>query len=164
MNIRRLQAHEWETYRAIRLRSLADAPDAFGSTLAAEQVRTPQDWAGRLALAAVSGIDYPLVTEEGGEVVGLLWAKVDSADAAVVNIYQVWVAPESRTKGVAQAMLRSAIDWSRSRKARAVQLGVTCGDTAAGRLYLREGFEPSGPPEARQGSPLFEQPMRLLLA
>ena len=163
MKIRTLQAHEWDSYRALRLRSLADAPDAFGSTLAAEHGRSAEDWAGRLALAQVSGIDHPLVADEAGTLVGLLWAKVDGSDAAVVNIFQVWVAPEHRGRGVARAMLGEAVCWARARQARAVHLGVICGDTADSRLYLRAGFEPNGLPEPRHGSPLFEQPMRLLL-
>lgn len=162
--IRTLRPDEWPSYRDVRLRALADAPDAFGSTLAEEQARAPDDWAARLAAAAVSGQDYPLVAELAGAVVGLLWAKVDAADASAVNIFQVWVAPESRGRGVADALLREAIGWAKSRRARVVQLGVTCGDTAAGRLYLRAGFCNVGAPVARRpGSPLLEQSMHLVI-
>jgi hypothetical protein len=52
--IRTLKAHEWPKYREVRLRSLADSLDAFGSTLAAEQDRTPDAWALRLSAAAVT--------------------------------------------------------------------------------------------------------------
>lgn len=161
--IRTLEAHEWPTYREARLRSLADSPDAFGSTLASEQQRTPDAWAARLSAAAVSGQDYPLIAELAGAAVGLLWAKVDATDASVVNLFQMWVAPESRSRGVAAALLREAIKWARSSNARVVQLGVTCGDTAAARLYVREGFQNFGSPAPRPGTPLFEQTMRLQL-
>ena len=49
--IRRLRAEEWPEYRAIRLRALADAPDAFGSTHAVEQPKPDQYWMDRLATA-----------------------------------------------------------------------------------------------------------------
>src|SRR5262245_22889432 len=39
ITVRRIQAEEWEWLRAIRLRALADAPMAFGSTLADEQAQ-----------------------------------------------------------------------------------------------------------------------------
>jgi hypothetical protein len=35
--IRRFAAHEWQTYKKIRLRALADLPHAFGRTLAEAQ-------------------------------------------------------------------------------------------------------------------------------
>jgi ribosomal protein S18 acetylase RimI-like enzyme len=161
--IRPLEAHEWPKYREVRLRSLADSPDAFCSTLAAEQDRTPEAWAARLSAAAVSGQDYPLIAELAGAVVGLVWAKVDGTNPSVVNVFQVWVAPESRGRGVAATLLREAIKWARSKNARFVQLGVTCGDNSAVRLYVREGFQDVGSPEPRQGSPLLEQTMRLAI-
>jgi GNAT superfamily N-acetyltransferase len=161
--IRTLEAHEWPTYRAVRLRALADSPDAFGSTLAAEQDRTPDAWAARLSAAAVSGQDYPLIAELAGTAVGLVWAKVDATNASLVNVFQMWVAPESRGRGVAATLLREAIKWARSKNARIVQLGVTCGDTSAVRLYVREGFQEFGSPELRPGSPLLEQAMRLAI-
>lgn len=160
--IRTLEAHEWPHYRTLRLRSLADSPDAFGSTLAAEQDRTAQDWAGRLAAAAVSGKDCPLVAVSAGAMVGLAWAKVDPAHASVVNIFQMWVEPESRGKAIATALLRTAIGWAKSRQARVVRLGVSCTNAAAVRLYLREGFRDVGAPTPlRPGCPLLEQTMSL---
>jgi hypothetical protein len=35
--IRRFAAHEWQSYKNLRLRALADSPDAFGRTLAEAQ-------------------------------------------------------------------------------------------------------------------------------
>lgn len=162
--IRRLEAHEWPQYRVIRLRSLADAPDAFGSTLAAEQALAADTWSARLARAAVSGRDYPIVAERANQMVGLMWAKFDADDGALVNLFQVWVAPESRGHGVAARMLREVIGWAKAQQARSVHLDVTCGDSAAMRLYQREGFRPAGAAAPlRDGSHLLSQPMRLEL-
>jgi ribosomal protein S18 acetylase RimI-like enzyme len=162
--VRALEAQEWPKYRDLRLRSLADSPDAFCSTLAEEQMRASDVWAARLSAAAVSGRDYPLIVELAGAEAGLLWAKVDGTDASIVNIFQVWVAPESRGRGAAAALVREAVRWARASNARVVQLSVTCGDTSARRLYVREGFEDVGSPVPRgAGSPLLEQNMRLVI-
>lgn len=160
--IRSFVPDDWPVYRDIRLRALADAPDAFCSTLAEEQVRGADEWAGRLARAAVSGIDQPLVVQLDGKPVGMAWAKVDADDSAVVNVFQMWVAPEARGRKVACALLMEAIAWARSRQARALQLGVMPGNTAALKLYEKIGFRYSATGEVmRAGVPLVEQIMRL---
>lgn len=43
--IRRIRSHEWQQFKDIRLRALADAPDAFGSTLAEALIATIVSWA-----------------------------------------------------------------------------------------------------------------------
>jgi GNAT superfamily N-acetyltransferase len=159
--VRPLAAHEWPLYRTLRLRALLDAPAAFCSTLAEEETRTDQDWAWRLHLGARSGRDRPLVAEVGGAAAGLAWAKVDAGDPLLVNLFQVWVAPEARGHGVAAALLDAAIAWARARGARAMGLGVVCGNNAARRLYERAGFRAFGEPEPqRPGSSRMEQRMR----
>ena len=160
--VRMLAAHEWPLYRALRLRALGDAPEAFGSTLAEEAPRTDQDWAWRLNIGASSGRDRPLVAELGGTAAGLAWAKVDAADPSLVSLFQMWVAPEARGRGVAAALLDAALAWARARNARAMQLGVVCGNEAALRLYERAGFRAVGQPEPqRPGSSRMEQRMQL---
>ena len=164
VQVRRFEAHEGPLYRALRLRALADAPEAFCSTLAEAQTRTDNDWTWLLNLGATSGRDRPLVAEIGGTAAGMAWAKVDAADPALVNLFQVWVAPEARGHGVAAALLGAALDWARARGARAMQLGVVCGNDAARRLYERAGFCAIGEPEPqRPGSSQMEQMMRLEL-
>lgn len=163
-SVRALYPDEWATYRDLRLRSLADSPDAFYSTLESESARSPEDWAARLATAAVSGKDCPLVAELDGMPAGLVWAKMDGINPALVHLYQMWVAPECRGRGVAQRLLDTALSWVRERGARFVELDVTVGNSAAARLYRRAGFRAvNAPAPMRAGSGLMLQPMRLVL-
>lgn len=163
--VRRLAAHEWPRYRDLRLRALADSPDAFGSTFAAESALSDQDWAARLARGAGSETQLPVVAEVDGVAAGLAWARFGVDEAGVAHLYQMWVDPAFRGQGVGQALLARAIEWARERAARALVLGATCGDTAAWRLYARAGFMPAGAPAPlRPGSALLAQPLRLALA
>lgn len=154
----------WRSYRDVRLAALMDAPDAFGSTWSAEQARPPAQWRDRLVAAHTSGLDLPLVAVVDERAVGLLWAKVDAADARTVHLFQMWVAPAMRGQGIGKSLLERAISWARSVHAEAVQLGVTCADTPALRLYRSIGFQAFGAPvPLRDGSPLQAQDMRLAL-
>jgi GNAT superfamily N-acetyltransferase len=167
IRIRRFGPHEWPAYRTLRLRSLAEAPEAFGSSLAAEEAWAHELWMARLAAAGVSGRDCPLVAESAeadGAMLGLLWAKCDAEDAGIVNLFQMWVTPEARGRGVAAALLDEAVTWARSIGARLVQLGVVCDNSAAVQLYTRAGFRNVGAPEpSRPGSARLEQTMHLPL-
>jgi ribosomal protein S18 acetylase RimI-like enzyme len=169
LRVRTLSPLDWPLYRDLRLQALADAPDAFSATHAQASTRTDDDWAARLAAAAQSGRDCPLVAECDGVAVGLGWVKRDDGanggDADGAELYQVWVAPTARGRGAGSALLNAATAWSREMGARSLRLGVTWQDSAALRMYRRAGFEPVGPAEPlRPGATILSQPMRLTLA
>jgi GNAT superfamily N-acetyltransferase len=161
-SVRTFSPHEWETYRDLRLRALADSPGAFGGTLILEQRRRDHEWAGRLASGVESRCDLPLLAEIGREPIGLAWGRIERSNPNVANLYQMWVAPEYRSLGAGQRLLEAVIAWASAAKVCYLALGVSCGDSPAMRLYTRAGFKPAGEPEPlRPGSELLAQPMRL---
>jgi ribosomal protein S18 acetylase RimI-like enzyme len=164
VHIRRFTAYEWQVYKDLRLRALADAPDAFGSTLASEQTRPDDDWAARLAGGVASGLQLPLLAEVDGAPAGLTWARIDDNDSSMGHIYQVWVAPEYRRLGAGRMLMQTVIGWAQAKNVRCLELGVTWADSPAVRLYLRNGFQPVSDPEPiRLGSELLGRRMRLEL-
>jgi ribosomal protein S18 acetylase RimI-like enzyme len=161
-SIRRLAPDEWAAYRVLRLRALEESPDAFGSTLAHERDRPDAEWASRLA---PSSSDLPLVAELAGEAVGLAWGKIDATLPDTARLYQMWVAPAQRGLGVGRMLVDAAIEWAKASQMRRLALCVTCGDTAAMRLYARAGFRVVGEPfPLRAGSELLARSMELDLA
>jgi GNAT superfamily N-acetyltransferase len=162
--IRTFAPHEWRNYKDLRLRSLADSPDAFGKTPAEEQHRSDAEWSGRLTSGSDSNWDLALVAEIDSEPIGLAWGRIDNSNTDVANVYQMWVAPSHRRLGAGRMLLETVIAWATARNASYLDLAVTCGDTPATRLYARAGFEPVGEPEpVRPGSNVSAQPMRLKL-
>ena len=162
--VHRLAAHEWRTYRELRLRALAESPDAFGSTLEAESGRPDAEWARRLEIGASAARELPLVARLGDEAIGIAWGRAQQGAPDVAHLFQVWVAPEHRGCGAGRMLLEAAVTWARTIGAQHLALDVTCGDTAAVRLYARAGFRAVGDPEPlRPGSPVMVQPMRLPL-
>lgn len=131
---------DWEHVRAVRLRALADAPDAFWVTLAEEESLTEEQWRERLA--ATTAATFLAVGDDAG--VGLVvvfpseWAPGDAGIAAM------WVAPEARGTGTADGLLSAAVDWARTTGYPRARLWVNDANQAAGRLYARHGFTPTG--------------------
>jgi ribosomal protein S18 acetylase RimI-like enzyme len=134
------QAHisDWPRTRAIRLRALADAPDAFGSTLEREQGFSDDDWRQRLARADAATF---LASIDGRDVGIAVAAASGEGDA---ELYAMWAAPEARGKGVGDNLVRSAVAWARERGFKRISLGVSDRNVPAIRLYARHGFEPTG--------------------
>lgn len=162
-SVRRFEAHEWRAYRDLRLRALADSPDAFGSTLAAEQDRPDSEWARRLAAGMDEHAQLPLVAELNGEAIGLAWSRMDSADPRLAHVYQMWVDPAHRRHGAARLLMETILDWARANSVSTLELDVTCINVAATRLYRAMGFVPVGDPEPlRPGSQLLKQRMQLV--
>jgi ribosomal protein S18 acetylase RimI-like enzyme len=161
-NVRPFAAHEWNVYKDLRLCALTDSPDAFGSTLAKEQVRTDGEWMKRIEKGATSGWDLPLLAEVDGMPAGLAWGRIESEHPDEANLYQVWVAPSYRRLGIGQILLDTVIAWAKAKNAKYLELGVTYADSPAMRLYVRAGFKPTGKIEPlRPGLELLCQQMRL---
>ena len=162
--VRRFAANEWRVYRALRLHALRDAPDAFGSTLAREEAFPDDEWVQRLAKGADSPMDFPIVAEDDSRPVGLAWVRIDPVDAKVAELYQVWVDPTCRRRGVGRLVIDSALDWARSSGVRQMVLSVALGPSSALDFYRRLGFVEVGTPEPlRNGSTSLKQTMRRTL-
>jgi GNAT superfamily N-acetyltransferase len=162
--IRAFASHEWETYKELRLRSLAESPDAFGRTLAEEQIRPDPEWEARLRAGVHSDTDHPLVAEANDQPIGLAWGRIDPSTPDVANLYQMWVDPGHRSRGIGGKLVEEIIAWAKAKEVRSLELGVTYRDSPAMRLYARYGFMPVGKPkEFRPGSHLLGLTMRLEL-
>src|SRR5664279_5470949 len=140
MDVRRLAAEEWATYRAIRLRALADAPDAFGATYAAESALTEADWRTRLGAAdwatfVIDGDDGPAAMAVGGPAHDV---------PATAALYGMWVAPEVRGRGLGTALMSAVQAWAVDTGYATLGLGVTTTNAPAIALYERLGFVATG--------------------
>ncbi|MBA2753939.1 MAG: GNAT family N-acetyltransferase [Chloroflexia bacterium] len=134
LELARLTPDAWRDYRAIRLAALADAPSAFGSTLAAERSLGEVDWRARLARRA------QFVVRCRGEAVGTAGGMVEDG----ADLVSMWVHPAWRGRGVGDLLVRGVLDWAREQGHTEVRLWVSVGNSAAERLYARHGFVRTG--------------------
>lgn len=125
-------ADDWARWREIRLAALAEAPYAFGSTYASWQGAVEARWRKRLTEVA-----YNVLAMDGERAVGM----VSGVDEDPVELISLWVAPDTRGKGVGDALIESVLAWAAPRT---TQLRVYPDNEPAIALYARHGFVPIG--------------------
>lgn len=153
MRVRELGRREWALFRELRLRSLADSPDAFARRFVDEQAQPDAHWIRLTESVTTPGGQVMLVAEDDARAVGLTFGLFDKERAKTGHVGGMWVEPGSRGKGVGQALLGAAIGWARSRELERLDLWVTEGNGPATRLYERLGFTDTGRRDALQSNP-----------
>lgn len=132
--VRRLTADEWPMWREIRLRSLIDAPDAYGSTLPREQAFTEADWRERMGSSPVLLLDG-----ERAVAMGAAWRE----QPGWIMVVGMWTEPAYRGRGLAGQILDLLVETARVEDRR-VCLWVTQSSAAARSAYERYGFVSTG--------------------
>lgn len=143
VDIRVVGAADWQMWRSLRRAALADAPEAFGSTLAqwSGSGDTEPRWRDRLTDTALN-----IVAVREQDPVAMASA-VHSNDDAAIEIISVWVAPPARGTGAGDAMLSFIGHWQQANyPGTSTILVVRTANAAALRLYRRNGFLPAGIP------------------
>jgi len=138
--IRQATAEDWELLREVRLRALADSPEAFLETFEAASKASESHWRER---ATSSDKQACFLREEGAGMVGCFVAD----DPETVFLVAMWVAPELRGTGTARDLVQHVVDWAREHRAARVCLSVELSNDRAARLYEKCGFvETRDPP------------------
>jgi ribosomal protein S18 acetylase RimI-like enzyme len=136
MEVIRLTEDDWQTLRDVRLAALADAPYAFGSTLAQEQVLDEAEWRGRLTRA------WWILAVQNAENAGLVGMYLSEPDTPM--LISMWVRPGYRGHGVGDVLITELLRWAAENRWSQVVLRVADGNDAARRLFIRHGFTPTG--------------------
>jgi ribosomal protein S18 acetylase RimI-like enzyme len=144
MNIRTLSQDDWALYRSLRLQSLQDSPDSFGSSYESEAAYPDAEWISRLDRKDRAENALPLTAEWDGVPSGLAWGLIHDPESRTAHVYQMWVAPEARGMGIGHALLNHIIAWAQDAQLDSVVLSVTTTNPAAVALYLSSGFIPQG--------------------
>jgi GNAT superfamily N-acetyltransferase len=136
---------DWVAFRDIRLRSLLDSPDAFGSTYGEESSRAERAWRDWAAGRWRGGVAVAFAGRDPtGAVVGTATGAEFEADPRVAHVYAMWVAPEVRGAGVGHALVDAVAAWARRRGCARLVLRVTETNEPARRFYAACGFADTG--------------------
>lgn len=136
MQLRRLTARDAAAFVALRLEGLRLCPQAFGASYEQERL----DLAGRAAAILEGGCVFGGFDAEG-RLQGLIGLHQGSAAKTrhIATLWGLYVAPAARGRGLAAALLESAVAAAPA-GCRSVRLSVVTGNAAAQALYLRAGF------------------------
>ena len=139
MDVRRIGIEEWEALRDLRLRALAEDPDAFGMILDDASGQSEMEW--RDWIGSPKRGFFAAVADDGSFVAMAVGAPVDDRPGAA-------------------GLIGCVEDWARTAGYQRVGLGVTMTNTSAIRLYERSGFVDLGERHPlREGSDLTIQIM-----
>lgn len=136
--IERLRRGDGPRLRAIRLRALADAPEAFGSTLGDAERRSADDWEAQVEALPT------FVWRERDVDLGMVRGAPHDDEPDRGYLISMWVAPEARGRGIGAALIGAVVAWARGRGLGRLVLDVGVHNASARRLYERAGFVPTG--------------------
>ncbi|MCH0538490.1 GNAT family N-acetyltransferase [Streptomyces sp. MUM 203J] len=169
--VRQVRAEEWPEVRELRLEALRDPVAGIAFLEKYEDAVAQPDvfWQGRAERAAEGGggdVRQFVAAGTDGRWLGTVTVLVERASGGVrfgaaaeedqTHLVGVYVRPEARGRGVADALFRAAVEWSwalREPEVRRVRLYVHERNGRAAAFYRRAGFTPSGATMAMEGDP-----------
>ncbi len=121
----------------MRLDALKEAPYAFGSTYEREVELDDATWRRRVVdrlrfIAEVDGVVAGTASGGDGEVNG------------AAEMTAMWVDPRFRRQGVGEVLVKTVLEWARTKGYTQMLLWVTDVNARAEHLYARHGFVSTG--------------------
>ncbi|TQJ37055.1 GNAT family N-acetyltransferase [Streptomyces sp. SLBN-115] len=136
-----LTVDDWREWRELRLAALAEAPHAFGSTLADWQGDNDREerWRARLAIPGSCNVLALLDGEPAGMASGL-----PGPEEGAVELISLWVCKAARGQGLGDHLVQAIVQWAGRGGAELVRLAVSSTNAHAIALYRRHDFEDTG--------------------
>ncbi len=154
--VRRVQSHEWNQVRDLRVEALRDpdAATAFLESIDDAEQRDDAFWQQRAADAAAGDAAAQFVAVHSNRWVGTATGlgraagSVDHLDRTVtsarVDVVGVYVHPGHRGAGIIDRLLDAIAEWARDSGYRALTLDVHVDNVRAQAAYRRCGFIDTG--------------------
>lgn len=144
LRVRRIRDDEAPLLREVRLRALADAPEAFGQTVAEAASRSDDEWRQQARQSAAGDRRAWFLAE--------VWsAAAESRLVGIVNgrrrppedllVFSMWVDPQLRRLGIGRRLIDAIDAWGHAWDARRTVLWVFAANESAIRFYRSLGFD-----------------------
>lgn len=146
--VRRIRAEEWPLLRDLRLASLQESPEAFGTRYEEAGSTEDRDWMATARASSSGNRRTYFICWDGRQPVGLVQGRRRPPGDCL--LFSMWVSPQARRRGAGSVLVQAVEDWGRGWGAERVVLWVIGTNDAALRFYERIGFRllPAGPDAA----------------
>lgn len=171
MNIRTIKTGDGPLLKELTLRSVADAPHAFGGpdTLTEEQERPDEHWDGFAAECAGDVeawrdrcVGYFAFDDEIACAKAIAFLSVKNP--GIAQMTGVWVDPRFRRRGLGKRLVRETCEWAVSKGANRLMLWVDDANPDGVLFYEALGFKAAGKSRpVSEDSPLRESAYELSL-
>jgi GNAT superfamily N-acetyltransferase len=140
VHVRRIRPEDGRRLRALRLRSLSDAPQAFGQPAGEALARPDAEWQRSARQSSQGDGRTWLFAESEDEIIALVQGR--RRRPRTLLLFSMWVDPGSRRMGVGRVLIEALEDWARGWDAQETILWAYGGNTAAIDFYRDLGFTP----------------------
>lgn len=140
VRVRRISPDDGLILRDLRLRSIADAPEAFGQPLEEARQRPEVEWRRSARQSAHGDSRTWLIAETAMGAVGLVQGR--KRRPSTLLLFSMWVDPSARRLGVGRQLIEALESWARGWDATETILWVFGGNASAIEFYRDLGFEP----------------------
>jgi GNAT superfamily N-acetyltransferase len=163
ITVRRIEADEAALLRKLRLRSIADAPEAFGQSLEEARARPEAEWQRSARQSSQGDNRAWLLAERDDQAVGLVQGR--RRRPTTLLLFSMWVEPAARRSGVGEALIDGLEVWARGWAATETVLWVYGANLEARSFYRRLGFMTvHDGPDAESGRRFLALAMRRAIA
>ena len=141
LEVNPLSAQDWSLLKSVRLKALADAPEAFCTTLIQAQSWPDEEWQARAVRFATGTHEMAWIAYFHDAPCGMTTCYLlENVPIPTSSLAAVWVDPKFRRQGVGEALIDAAVRWSESRSVERVEARVTEHNGKAIAFYERVGF------------------------
>ena len=153
MRVTQIQAGEGMLLKKLRVRALADTPEAFGSTLEEERGYSDEDWHAAAIANAEGNRSIEFLGFVGEQACGIAGGFLCGTVRGDAYLCAMWVDPAERRRGLGQLLVNAINEWALSRGASTLKLWVTDSNSAAVAFYRSLGFESTGESKPLRSNP-----------
>ena len=144
VEVRAVRGTEAAPLRALRLRALADSPEAFASSLEHEVALPDSHWIELAHQSELADHVAIYVAIDGGEWLGMAAGRWFDRERGIAHLWGMWVDPAERRRRVGERLVAGVRVWAAAHGAQFVRLGVATREDDPTPFYEHLGFVRTG--------------------